>query len=49
MGECLIKVEIPELSMVINYDFIMDDIEENMLVNASLLYYAQIQLMTHRS
>ena len=44
LGYCLIKVEIPELFVVINYDFIVDDIEENLLIDASMLHYAQIQL-----
>ena len=30
--------------MVVNYDFIVDDIEEDILIDASMLHYAQIQL-----
>ena len=30
--------------MVVNYDFIEDDIEEDILLDASMLHYAQIQL-----
>ena len=44
MGECSIKVGIPEQSVVINYDFIVDDIEEDLLIDTSILHYAQIQL-----
>ena len=34
MGECSINIKIPELSVVINYDFIVDDIEEDLLKHA---------------
>ena len=30
--------------MVINYNVTVDDIEENMLIDASTLHYAQVQL-----
>ena len=43
MRECSIKVEIPELFVVVNYDFIVDDTEEDLLIDASLLHYAQTQ------
>ena len=33
MGEFSIRVKIPELSVVINYDFIVEDIEEDLLLN----------------
>ena len=29
--------------VVINYDFIVDNIEEDLLIDASMLHYAQIQ------
>ena len=44
INECMIKVEIPELYMAVNYDFIVDCIEEDLLIDASMLHYAQIQL-----
>ena len=44
MGECSITVKKPELSVVINYDFIVDDIEEDLLIDFSMLHYDQIQL-----
>ena len=41
---CARRVEIPELSVVVNYHFIVDNIEEDILTDASMLHYAQIQL-----
>ena len=38
--ECLIKAEMPELSVAVNYVLIVDDIEEDLLINASMLHYA---------
>ena len=42
--EWSIKVKIPELSVVIDYDFIVDDIKVDLLTDASMLHFAQIQL-----
>ena len=44
MSECSIKFEIPESSVAINYDFIVGGIEEDPLIDASMLHCAQIQL-----
>ena len=43
MGECTVKVEIPELAVAIHYDVIMDDTEEDLLIELSMLHYAQVQ------
>ena len=42
MGESTVKMEIPELSVAISYDIILDDIEEDLLIDASILHNAQI-------
>ena len=34
LGECSIKIKIPELAVAVNFDFIVDDIEVDMLIDA---------------
>ena len=48
LRECTLQVKIPELSVVADYDFIVDDIEEDLLVDASLLHYMEVQLRYDR-
>ena len=38
LGECTVKVEIPELPVAIHYDVIVDDIEKDFLIDASMLH-----------
>ena len=49
LGECTLQVKIPELSVAADYDSIVDDIEEeDLLGDASLLHYMEIQLRYDR-
>ena len=48
LGESTLQVQIPELSVAAAYDFIVDDIEEDLLVDASLLHYTEVQLTYDR-
>ena len=43
LGECTVKVEIPEVAVATHYDVIMDDIEEDFLIDASMLHFAHVQ------
>ena len=43
-GECTVQIKIPELSVAISYDVIVDDIDEDFLMDATLLHYAGVQL-----
>ena len=38
------KVEVPELSVAISLDVIMGKVDEDLLIDASMFQYAQIQL-----
>ena len=40
LGECTVKMEIPELAIAIHYDGIVDDIEEDFLIDVSMLHNA---------
>ena len=44
MGECTVQIKIPELSVVMSYDVIVDDIDEDFLMDATLMHYAGVQL-----
>ena len=44
LGQCTVKVEIPELAVAINYNVIVNDIEEDFLIDASMLHYVQVQV-----
>ena len=44
LGECTIEIEIPELQLTVMYDVIVDDIEEELLIDATLMHYANMQL-----
>ena len=44
LGECTIQVEIPELAVAIQYDVVVDDIDEDLLIDAAMLHYAGVQL-----
>ena len=37
-------MEIPELTVAIHYDVILDDIEEDFLIDTSMLHYAQVHV-----
>ena len=43
-GICTVEIEIPELSVIINYDVVIDDIEEDLLIDATMMQYAEMQL-----
>ena len=43
-GECTVKVTIPDLAVEIEYDVVIDDIEEDLLIDATMMHYAEIQL-----
>ena len=42
IGECTFQVQIPELSLAAAYDFIVGNIEEDLLVDASLLHFMEV-------
>ena len=44
IGECTVQIKIPELSVVITYDVIVDDIQEDLLIDATMMHYAGVQL-----
>ena len=44
IGECTLQVTIPELKLTVTYDFIVDDIEEELLLDAPLLHYVGVQI-----
>ena len=39
MGECTIQIRMPELSVVITCNVIVDDIEEDLLLHATMQEY----------
>ena len=43
-GECTVQIRMPKVSVVIAYDAIVDDIEEYLLLDATMMLYAGIQL-----
>ena len=43
-GECTVQITIPELSVVVEYDVVVDDVEEDLLIDASMMHHAGIQL-----
>ena len=44
LGECTILIEIPELAVAIEYDVVVDEIEEDLLIDAAMMHHAGIQL-----
>ena len=44
LGECTIQLEIPELAVAVHYDVVVDEIEEDLLIDAAMMHYAGIQL-----
>lgn len=44
LGECTIQIEIPELAVQVCYDVIVDEIEEDLLIDAAFMHYAEIQI-----
>ena len=48
LGECKMKVEVSELSVVISLDVIMGKVDEDLLIDASMFHNAQIQLRYDR-
>jgi len=44
IGQCTVRMEIPELCVRVSYDVIVDDIAEDMLVDASLMSYMGISV-----
>ena len=44
LGECTIQVEIAELAVTVQYDVVVDEIEEDLLIDAAMLHYAGVQL-----
>ena len=44
VGECTIKVSIPDLAVVVEYDVVVDNIDEDLLVDATMMHYAGVQL-----
>ena len=43
-GECTVQIEIKELAVIIEYDVVVDDIEEDLLIDAAMMSHAGIQL-----
>jgi len=44
IGQCTVRMEIPELCVRVSYDVVVDDIAEDMLVDASLMSYMGISV-----
>ena len=44
LGECTVQIEIPELSVQVHYDVVVDDIEEDLLIDAAFMHYTGIQI-----
>lgn len=44
LGECTIQIDIPELLLTLQYDVVVDEIQEDLLIDAAMLHYAGIQL-----
>ena len=44
MGEFALQIWIPDLSVVITYDVIVDHIEEDLIMDATVMHYAVLQL-----
>ena len=50
LGECTVQIEIPELSVQVHYDVVVDDIEEDLLIDAAFMHYTGYRLtMSPRS
>ena len=47
MGECTVQIRMPEFSVLITYDIIVDDIEEGLLLGAGVMHYAGVQLKSY--
>ena len=44
IGECTIEIHIPELCVTVQYDVIVDHIEEDLLIDATLMSHAKVSL-----
>ena len=44
LGECTVCIEVPGLAIMVEYDVVVDEIEETLLLDAAFLHYAQIQM-----
>ena len=44
LGEVTLHIQIPELAVTMDYDVLIADIDEDLLVDASLMHYADIDL-----
>ena len=44
LGECTVYIEVPGLAIMVEYDVVVDEIEETILLDAAFLHYAQIQM-----
>ena len=44
LGECTVQIKIPELALAMEYDVVVDNIEEDLLIDAAMLHYAGVQL-----
>ena len=44
LGQCTIRIEIPELAVRVTYDVIVDNISEDLLVDANLMNYMNINI-----
>ena len=43
-GECTVQIEMKDLAVIIEYDVVVDDIEEDLLIDAAMMSHAGIQL-----
>jgi hypothetical protein len=43
-GECTVQITIAELGIVVEYDFVVDDVEEDLLIDAAFMHHAGVQL-----
>ena len=44
LGQCTVRLEIPELSVRVTYDMIVDNINEDLLIDANLINYLGISI-----
>ena len=42
-GKCTVQVEIAELGIIVEYDVVVDDIEEDLLIDAGMMHHAGVQ------
>ena len=44
MGECTLQIRMTGLSVVITYDVTVEDIEEDLMLDTSIMHFVRIQL-----